>query len=224
MHIKKTSLVDIVYDRIKDYIVEHELQPGDRLPAEKEMIETLGVSRAVVREALKSLQMMGIIEIKSGQGIVVGELSVRSIFEQIAFHWKIGGNNFKELLDTRSILELGAIDLAIAHYDTNKLDAIDHWNQVLLGRIERNEKPQHEDLQFHHALFLATGNDTYCQLSQVVHHYFSLSQLDKINHLSDYEQAYEQHSLILHWIRKKDAPRAKQCMLAHLQPLYHYLK
>ncbi|WP_274363145.1 FadR/GntR family transcriptional regulator [Paenibacillus thermotolerans] len=224
MNHKRPSLVEIVHDRIKDYIVDRRLKPGDRLPSEKEMIEVLGVSRAVVREALKSLQMMGIVDIKPGQGIVVGELSVKPVFEQIAFQWKVDGKKFKELLDTRCVLELGAIDLAIEHYDPTAIEAIEHWNQVLLDKIRRQERPEREDLQFHHALFEATGNHTYSQLSQVVHEYFSRSRLDKINDIDAYETAYEQHSLILHWIKKKDAPRAKQCMVEHLQPLYEYLK
>lgn len=224
MNVKKLSLVEIVHDRIKAYIVEHRLKPGDKLPSEKSLIETLAVSRSVVREALKSLQLMGIVEIKSGDGIYVGQLSVKSLFEQVAFHWQVGGQKIKELLDTRKILELGAIDLAIAHYDPEKLAAIEKWNQALEDKLLRNERPLQVDLQFHQALFRATGNETYYQLTRVVHEFFNMSHLEKVNTMESFHAALQQHRDIFHWIKQKEPDRAKQSMIEHLQPLYAYLK
>ena len=223
MNFKKPSLVEIVCDRIKNHIADKELRPGDKLPSERDLIDSLMVSRAVVREALKSLQMMGIVDIKSGGGIYVGEFSMSTIFEQIAYLWKIGGRKMKELLDTRQVLELGAIDLVIARDDPNKFEELERWNQALYDKIRRNEKAQREDLQFHHALFQATGNETYCQLSQVVHEFFNRGQLDKST-IENYDTVFEQHNLIIQYMKQKDALRAKQCMILHLQPLYGYLK
>src|SRR3546814_9770823 len=65
------------------------------ISSEKELVELLAVSRAVVREALKTLQMMGYVEIRSGDGIYVGVPSVKPFFEQIAYQWKVAGQKMK---------------------------------------------------------------------------------------------------------------------------------
>ncbi|CAM4018090.1 FadR family transcriptional regulator [Paenibacillus alkaliterrae] len=220
---KKQTLSSIVNERIKQFIVENDLRPGDRLPSEKEMMDKLNVSRTIVREGLKTLQSNGIIEIKPGSGIFVKEVSISDIFEQVSFGMKVDKVKFKEIIDTRIIIEQGAIELAIAHYDVSKIDKLIYWNNEIKGKIEHSIKAKHEDMQFHSALFFATGNETYFQFSKIINAYFDMNDFEKINELSDFKTAYEEHQNIIRYILNKDIHSAKNEMKKHLSPLYHYI-
>ncbi|MCJ8008393.1 FadR/GntR family transcriptional regulator [Lederbergia wuyishanensis] len=217
---RKQTLSEVVSERIKSYISENKCQPGDRLPTEKEIIETLGVSRTIVREALKTLQSQGIIEIKQGLGIFVKEIKIQSILRKISPFLTIDKKKFKEVIDTRIILELGAISLAIEHYDTEKLERMSFWNEALLEKAKRGEKPKNEDLNFHRSLIKATGNETFVQLSSIISEYFNMNHLEQIVELDEYVASYKEHKLVVDSILAKDVETAKQAMETHLNHLY----
>ncbi|MBD2866083.1 FadR/GntR family transcriptional regulator [Paenibacillus oceani] len=220
---KKKSLVDIVNDRIKTYIADHQLKPGDKLPSAKELNDMLSVSRSVVRESLISLQSLGIVQIKPGGGISVGEMSLGTVMDQIPFLWKSNSTVMKELLDSRIILELGAIELAIAHYDVALIERMNDWNRQLEWKISLNEQPGEEDVRFHLALFQATGNKLYIRFGDLVRDYFDKGQLDKINLPDALRSACKEHDEIVYWIKERDVEKAKACMRNHLEPLYRLL-
>nr|WP_249306167.1 FadR/GntR family transcriptional regulator [Lederbergia citrea] len=220
---RKQTLAEVVSDRIKTYISEEKCLPGDRLPSEKEMINMLGVSRTIVREALKTLQSQGIIEIKQGSGIFVKEIKLLSLFKKISPLLKLDKVRFKELIDTRIILELGAIDLAIKNYDVDQIKQMAIWNEAILEKAKKGEKPKSEDLHFHSALFNSTGNETFIQLSSFISEYFNMNHLEEIVNLDGYIVSYKEHQLIIDSIMSKDVEKAKQAMKNHLHHLYDLL-
>ncbi|MBS4208670.1 FadR/GntR family transcriptional regulator [Bacillus sp. FJAT-50079] len=223
MQLRKQTLAEIVSNRIKNYIADHNFQPGDRLPSEKEMIEMLAVSRTIVREALKTLQSQGIIDIKQGTGIFVKEIELHSYLKNISPFLKVNKVKFKELIDSRIILELGAIELAIENYHLEKINQMSYWNDALLEKTKRGEKPKSEDLYFHKALFHATGNETFIQLSSIITEYFNMNHLEEVVNLDDYTTSYKEHKLVIDSIINKNMDDAKLAMRTHLQHLYNLL-
>ncbi|MEK3888608.1 FadR/GntR family transcriptional regulator [Bacillus sp. FSL K6-3431] len=220
---RKQTLAEIVSDRIKTFIAENNCQPGERLPSEKEIIDMLGVSRTIVREALKTLQSQGIIEIKQGIGIFVKEIKLQGYFKNISPFLKLDKLKFKELIDTRIILELGAIELAVEQYHLDKIKQMSHWNNLFLEKVKNGEKPKNEDLYFHRSLFDATCNETYIQLSTIIAEYFNMNQLEQIVDFEDYISSYEEHKSIITLLINKETEKAKQAMKVHLHHLYDIL-
>ncbi|MBP1990798.1 FadR/GntR family transcriptional regulator [Paenibacillus eucommiae] len=214
---KKRTLSDIVTERIKSYILNNRLVAGDKLPSEKELIEQLGVSRTVVREALKILQMVGVIRIKSGEGIFVDDPSLKSVVSHFSFQWRNDATKMNELLETRIVLELGAIDMAIKHYSPALIEEMEIWNEKI--RVKKNGFDQ-EDLGFHRSLFQATGNSVYLQLSEILTDFFNAVHTDNFHYEQELRQSFEQHAEIISWIKRKNAKMAKQIMMLHLEPLY----
>ncbi|MFD4929467.1 FadR/GntR family transcriptional regulator [Peribacillus butanolivorans] len=221
---RKRTLSEIASERIRTFISENNCQPGDRLPTEKEIIEMLGVSRTIVRESLKALQSQGIIEIKQGIGIFVKEVKFQNLFKKISPFLKFDKTKFKELIDTRIVLELGAIDLAITHYQLDKINQMSYWNDTILEKVNKGEKAKNEDLFFHQALFHATGNETFIQLSSIINEYFQINQLEEIVGLEEFITAYKEHKLVIDSLINKDAETAKQNMKVHLSKLYNLLE
>lgn len=223
MLLRKQTLAEIVSERIKTFISENNCEPGERLPSEKEIIDMLGVSRTIVREALKTLQSQGIIEIKQGVGIFVKEIMLQGLFKDISPFIKFDKLKFKEFIDTRIILELGAIELAIEHYHLDKIEQMTYWNETILEKTRIGENAKNEDLYFHSSLFKATGNETFIQLSSIITEYFNMNQLEEIVDLNSLLISYEEHKSIINSIINKDVDKAKQMMKMHLSRLYDFI-
>lgn len=209
-------LSDIVTERIKAYIVANRLAPGDRLPNEKELVEKFAVSRTVVREALKALHMVDVVRIKSGDGLFVGEPSLKSVANYVFYQWKHDARKMRELLDTRIVLELGAVEMAIRHYDAALLDAMEQWNVRIK---DRQVDPDDGDHGFHRALFAATGNGVSVQLSDILTDFFHAPSARGWIAEPIWKDAYEEHAELLAAIRRKNVKVAKQIMSLHLETL-----
>ncbi|WJH36702.1 FadR family transcriptional regulator [Paenibacillus sp. CC-CFT747] len=220
---EKVNLSHIVSERIKAYILERELKEGDKLPSEKQLVESLGVSRTVVREALKSLELLGILRIKTGDGIYVDALSMKPVIDQMSFHWRQSETRMKELWETRRILELGAAEMAIERYDVERIEEMEQWNEAFARKIELRQMPYEEDLQFHRTLFKATGNNTYFEFSEILTDFFSSIRQRHFGNVEDTKLSLEEHRRIVHFIREKDPVNAKKEMERHLLPLRRYI-
>ncbi|MEV0400329.1 FCD domain-containing protein [Actinoallomurus sp. NPDC050550] len=97
-----------VQEAVKEIIVRRGLVPGDPMPTESELIEELGISRNSVREALKALQAVGIVDIRHGFGMFVGRLSLGGLVDELTFHTRIGPRDaLRNLMEIREVLENG---------------------------------------------------------------------------------------------------------------------
>jgi len=221
----KNSLVDVINERIKTFIVDNNMKSGDKLPSEKELTDRLEVSRTVVREALKSLQMMGIIQRKSGGGIIVSDPSLKNVVDHISFQWKGNKAKMAELLETRKILEFGAIETAILHYNADLIDSMQRWNDKIEAKLHVSsiQTADKEDWEFHRALFKATGNTTYYQLCDILNDFFRFLRPDQLSIKSDIQKAVSEHQAIIDCIRAKNVEAAKTNMLLHLSHLSSYI-
>ncbi len=156
--LRRPKLRDQAAEQIKQYIVSHNLAPGDRLPTETQLAETLGVSRLSVREATKALEFLGIVESKTGVGLTVGRIDMGRVTEHLGFHTGLLDVDPQQLIDSRVILETGVIP----HIARNmaKDPAIESGLRVLAERFRaaRDLKGWIElDIQFHRALLEASG-------------------------------------------------------------------
>src|SRR3954471_12964739 len=102
---------------VKDLILERRLAAGDPLPTETELMEELGVGRNAVREALKALQAVGIVDIRHGFGMFVGRMSLTGLVDELAFHGRITAGDrtghLGHLIEIREALESGLVQLLI---------------------------------------------------------------------------------------------------------------
>ncbi|RIK12953.1 MAG: GntR family transcriptional regulator, partial [Acidobacteria bacterium] len=107
-------------DEIKDYIREHGLQPGDPLPTESELCEELGVSRSSVREAMRTLSSLDIVEVRHGHGSFVGGLSMSPLVSGLVFRGSLNRDGtfrtLREVVQVRIALDLGVAEELVATY------------------------------------------------------------------------------------------------------------
>lgn len=224
MPVKKTSLVDIVIERVKQYIVDHDLEPGDRFLTEKELTDQLQVSRTVVREALISLQAVGVLTVKRGGGVFIADATLRSINTILKHHYDTYGVKIRELIETRKIMELGALRLIIEKEVAVDLAELHDINHSYYESIINKKDTKKFDQLFHQSLMKATGNQTYYNLSEIISEYFQLVKIDLVNDETALLHSYEQHLEILNAIKSLDLLSAQEITIEHFNPVFEFIE
>lgn len=159
-------------DRASAALLEHiraeQLQPGSSLPSEAKLTELLGVSRPVVREALRNLRGLGIIEIFNGRGAVVRELSPASLEVFFAHALQTIDNSLIDLMELRTGLECEAAALAAERHgeaDAAEMQRLVGEMRAALGEAERYSRL---DAELHVAISRASGNPLYLHMVQSI--------------------------------------------------------
>jgi DNA-binding FadR family transcriptional regulator len=158
----KVSAVDLVIDSIKQILIEKKILPGDLLPSEQALADSLGVGRGSVREALKILDAFGIIDIIHGDGTYIATSANKKIFDPLIYSMILASSDSNELIQLREVVEIGIISTIIDHAtneDIAKLQAV-HDEYEELGRRGESDLAVLNacDIKFHRTLAALTHN------------------------------------------------------------------
>lgn len=143
---------------VKRYIEEHQLGGGDPLPSEAIMCQELGMSRASLREGLKALESLGIIQTRHGEGVFVAHFSFDPIVHNLPYSIAAQGSSLRDLLEVRAALEVGMLAQIPARVRPGDIAELRQLALRMLERSERGESYAREDQAFHAALFQCLGN------------------------------------------------------------------
>lgn len=223
MLMQKESLVDIAIARIKQHIVENEYKPGDRYLSEKELTENLQVSRTVIREALISLQSIGLLTIKRGGGIYINNQNFDAIKQILQHHYDTHGVKIKELIEIRQIIELGAIRLIIEKNTSVDLELLREINQAYHEAIVNDQDTRETDRNFHQQLMKATENETYYNFSEIINDYFSMTKINLIQNKDAMLKSVKEHDELIDRLQEGDLTKAQDVMIRHMQPINAYI-
>ena len=131
--LKKESVVQSVINCLTDAIRAEDLKPGDKIPPEPELAETLGVARSSVREAIKILTYLGVLESKRSEGTFVCSGYKESMIDPMVYGIILNQDSFDNLMELREMTEVGMMRLAIEHHDESELEEL----EAILGEMER---------------------------------------------------------------------------------------
>jgi len=223
MLMQKESLVDIAIARIKQHIAENEYKPGDRYLSEKELTENLQVSRTVIREALISLQSIGLLTIKRGGGIYINNQNFDAIKQILQHHYDTHGVKIKELIEIRQIIELGAIRLIIEKNTAVDLKMFRKINQAYHEAIMNDQDTRETDRNFHQQLMKATENETYFNFSEIINDYFAMTKINLVQNKTAMLKSVQEHDELIDMIEKRDLIKAQDVMIRHMQPINDYI-
>jgi GntR family transcriptional regulator, transcriptional repressor for pyruvate dehydrogenase complex len=196
-----------------------ELSEGDRLPAERELAGTMGVSRVTVRDALRVLEVMGLVKIKVGSsgGSFVTRPSVDVIGENLFYLLLMRPFDAKQIAEARLVMELGILDLASERATEDDLDELEDMCRRSREIYEAGGYDRSLAVAFHRRLAAASHNAAIELLSASFAGPLSMAAVRATEALEDAElRTIEEHEQILAALRARDFERATRTMITHL--------
>jgi len=204
-----------VQDRLKDYIAANELGCGDPLPPEGELAKRLGVSRTSVREAVKGLESVGVVESRRGIGVFVAEFSFGPLLDHLPYGFNGSLRDVAELMEVRKTLEVALIERVLDIIPTERLVELDGVLEAMHARAEQGEGFPEADEIFHSRLFACLENRILDRLIAVFWQAFHKATRFFDMQNQDPMTTYRDHVEIVAAVRAGDAPRARLALETH---------
>ena len=218
--LERSSRVDDVTERLRDLILRGELPAGGKLPNERELAASLGVNRGSVREALKRLEFLELVEVRHGQGSFVRPLADSSALQVIeallADPRTITRDLLRQLLEFRRHITVHVVELAAVHHTEDQLDRA----RALLARErEAGSDPARAlalDVEMNALLGEATGNLMYRLLSNLFTRLIERLGPIYYNEARDHERSRETHERLLDALATRRPEAAREVLLGML--------
>lgn len=208
-----------VQEQIKDLILERGLGSGDSMPTETELMEHLGISRNSVREALKALQAVGIVEIRHGFGTYVGRMSLGALVDELSFHGRLSPSgdtrSITELIEVREALEAGLIGQVVVYADESDLVDLREVAERMAREAESGEVSPLTDRQFHETLYRPLDNDLMLRLLAAFWDAYDRLATDLPPIGESARAVAAQHREVYDAVATRDAERARRAVTEH---------
>lgn len=203
------------YREIRKYIVQNNLQPGDLLPTEQKLCETLGVSRNVLRESIKSMELMGMVRACPGKGTEVQAFNLDFILQNVLF-FQVGPqeeHSIREMFGVRKVLELAYMRQAFHAMTEEDVRTLRSLADAMRDNWSRGVFFIQEDKDFHLTLFRSLHNDVLLSLLEAIWSVDDGFELEKKQpHL---EQTVTKHEAIVAALENHSYPAFARAMEAH---------
>jgi GntR family transcriptional repressor for pyruvate dehydrogenase complex len=193
-------------EMITEYLLSGELKPGDQLPTEIDFAQKLEVGRNSVREAIKMLSSIGVVEIRRGAGTFIAESISTAMLNPLILSLVFEQGTSRELVQLRILLDTGAAELALEQMNEEGLARLDEANRKLKEARDRGPADaqllRDLDLGFHRTLLELSGNRLLIKIGQAIYTLFFASIENTVLH--DPLLAYDNHLLVIEALRDRD--------------------
>ncbi|MDP4125612.1 MAG: FadR/GntR family transcriptional regulator [Bacillota bacterium] len=218
--IKPQKIYKQIVEQIGQLVAEGQLKPGDRLPSERELVERFQVSRASIREAISALEMMGLIEVRSGEGTYIRAVGIDSVVAPLAWMLFMEKDTDLELYEARKILEVQAAGLAAERAEDEEINDIFEALETMRIDLQNQSLGEEADHHFHYAIARATHNKILFGLmntiSDTMQKTLKSSRSKLYEDTSSPERLFQEHCLIYEAIKNRDPEKAQKHMYEHL--------
>ena len=216
--LSKDSPEDKIIVQIRGLITSGQLKPGDRLPPERKLAQKLGVGRTAVRDALRKLEFYGILKTLPQSGTFVAGIGLPALEGLITDVLKLEKSDFKDLVETRVILESNGAKLAAERRTEEDIVEMKTALDAYALKVKSGANAVEEDLLFHLKVAEASKNAVLKSLMliitpDIIKQFISFKVCDETTEL----KALEDHQNILTAIINKDGEKASSFMEAHLE-------
>lgn len=214
--IKSTRIYEEIVRQIKTLVQEGRLKSGDRLPPERDLAERFKVSRTSVREALRALESMGLIEIRPGEGTFVREISVEALIEPLALAILSQREAVGELFEARRLLEPAIAGLAARRASPEEIQELERILEDQAKELAAGRTGLAQDAAFHTAIAHSAHNRAITRIVTALMDLLTQSREESLHTPGRPERSHQDHRRILEAIQANDAEAARRAMLDHL--------
>jgi GntR family transcriptional regulator, transcriptional repressor for pyruvate dehydrogenase complex len=220
--VNRNSLSDEIVEQLTGLISRGVLKPGERLPSEKELCLRFGVGRTTIREALRSMAVMGILNGRVGEGTFVSVDGQKYLEKALQWGLLIDRKSVNDLVETRLMLESQTSYAAAARATEENLQEIEEALEGMRRSSDRPDEYLEHDLRFHLAIARATQNSILFKLLTMTRGYLqtwiseSLSKPSSRKMRARADSSVREHEKILQALRKRKPEEARRAMTEHI--------
>jgi GntR family transcriptional regulator, transcriptional repressor for pyruvate dehydrogenase complex len=214
--IRRNKVYEEVARQLERMILK-KLHPGDKLPSERELAESLSVSRSSIRDAIRSLELVGLVEPRQGSGTVVREISADTVMNPLTNVLRHKVELVMELIDFRKMLEPPLAGRAATHGSEEELDEMEDILRRQETKFRAGELAIEEDSEFHYAIAMASGNSVVLKILDFVMDLLRETRERSLQTVGRPHKSLAGHRKILAAIKKRDPEAAKAAMRRHIE-------
>jgi GntR family transcriptional repressor for pyruvate dehydrogenase complex len=215
--VTRDALPDQIAARLIDLITERQLKAGDRLPPERELAASMGVSRSSLREALRALAMLGVAEMRHGDGTYLTTLDATSLMRPVGLVLALSDSGLEELFEARKLVEPGLAALAAERISDADAEELHRCAQASAAALEDAEAFMFADIELHARIARAASNAVLERLLDSIAG-MGIASRRRTGRLAPVrEQSARDHHEIAAAIAAHDADAASAAMLRHLE-------
>lgn len=213
---RRQLLYQAVQEEIKSYIITNGLRPGDPLPSEGELAAQLDISRNSVREAVKSLEALGILEARPGSGLFVRDFNFDSILDNLPYGIMFALEQLSNLMEIRFHIEHGMMQRVSEESTPEQLshlyEVLDRWRIL----ADEGEYSASDDRLFHQILYENVDNPILLQILDVFWVVFRHAQTEAdLPDVRDPRHTFQIHEKLVYALERKNVPEMQDLMTEH---------
>ncbi|HEU5438443.1 MAG TPA: FadR/GntR family transcriptional regulator [Ktedonobacterales bacterium] len=212
----RSKLFERIVEQIQGRIVRGELRAGDRLPPERELALAFGASRTAVREALKTLAQMGLVDMRPGRGTIITDNTFDAMRSSLGLMLRVGQHSPDALVELRQIIEPEIAALAAERATETHIAALREAVEMMERSLRRADTYIEADNRFHRTLALASRNPLIVSLVDSIVGLLSEQRARIFSVPGGPERGQVYHKTLLDAVERRDVERARTAMRAHL--------
>lgn len=220
-NVSRRQLTELIVEQLMEQITSNSLKAGHKLPSEAELIERFGVSRTVIREALRELNALGIVTLKQGRSTTVSAPTAVPL--QNYFRFAVNGRSagLWEGFELRRSLEIEAAGLAAERAPKDVLNELDTVVESMQKSVKVADSWVEDDLRFHVLIAKGTGNQLMINLIEALSDVIQVGvrTLYEQSNLLKVEETYRRHADLYRAIQSRDPRVARAAMMKHFQAI-----
>jgi GntR family transcriptional repressor for pyruvate dehydrogenase complex len=217
--VRRTRVYEGVAQQLQRLIVDGTLKPGDMLPPERELAERFAVSRSSVRDAIRVLELVGLVVPRQGEGTMVADVSPEALVSPIAQVLVRKRELIGELLDVRKMLEPGLAARAALHATPEQVQELEDILRRQQQKMLRGESTIEEDGEFHDAIARAARNSVVLKVLDVLMDLLRETRTRSLQVDGRLERSFAGHRRVLDAIRRRDGAAAERAVRTHLEEI-----
>jgi GntR family transcriptional repressor for pyruvate dehydrogenase complex len=217
--IKKTRVAEEVADRIRVLMLDGTFPPGEPLPSERHLAERFGVSRGSIRDALRTLETIGLLETRHGQGTFPHELSVDRLVAPLASVMAYRSDLQDELLDVRRMFEPAVARVAALRASNEDLSDLQRLLDAQRQKLKTGQSAIAEDTAFHAILARSTRNRVVMSIMTTLNDLLVESRTHSLEQKGRPARSVEGHEAVVAALQRKDPEGASQAMYNHIDQI-----
>lgn len=214
--IKNSKIYENIVEQIKKMVMQGRLKTGDRLPSERELAENLKVSRTSVREALRILESIGLIDCRSGEGNFIKDVNIDSLANSVVLGIPFQKGTSLELFEARKIIEPGIVRLAAERVTDEDILNMESILERQKSLVEEGKSICDIDDEFHRSIAEASRNKMVVKIINTLIELEAETNESSMKIKERPRQSLKSHANIVKYLKTGEKEKARKAMLTHL--------